>query len=313
VVSSDANVSATVVLYNGGPKGFINEYLGGPLSATLVGVFPNGSVYNIKLPATTATFSREDHGSFATSAVYENTGFSFNGTTLRGGRVQYVVKIDAPQIGVSGTMTLESVAPAHYPCGPDSAGQKELVLPHVYWSNAIPDAVGAVNLVINGTAINFAGAGYHDKNWGDTPFLTVTSTWYWGHAQVGPYSIVWFDVFDQAGVEYQSGYVARDGKILRASCAPGSVVARPWGLNSEFPPKISTPAVQGMEVQFDLGHGRTFWANVTTTVPAVAPTGGGVYFRSLGTVTGGISGKGCDKGSPTYEGVSLFEEFKLTP
>jgi hypothetical protein len=65
-----------------------------------------------------------------------------------------------------------------------------------------------------------------------------------------------------------------------------------------------------MEVQFDLGHGATFWANVTTT-RTVSPTGGGVYYRTLGTVTGGLAGTGC-KDSPMYEGVALFEEFKLS-
>jgi hypothetical protein len=311
-VSADASISATVNFYDSGPNGFINPYLGGPLAATIVGVFPNGTVYNINVPATSATFSRDDHGSFATSAVYENTGFSFNGTSLGDGRVRYVVNIDAPEVGVTGTMTLESVAPAHYPCGPDAPGQKELLFPHVYWSNAIPDAVGEVELVINGTEIKFQGAGYHDKNWGDTPFVTTTSTWYWGHAHLGPYSIVWFDAFDQAGVEYQSGYVAKDGKVLLGSCAPGSVAARPWGNNSQFPPKISTPPMQGLDVQFDLGRGKRFWANVTTGA-TVAPTGSGVYYRTLGTVTGGLGGKGCGKDTTTYEGVSLFEELKLTP
>ena len=311
VVSSDANISTSIVFYNGGPKGFINNYLGGPLAATLVGAFPNGTLYSIELPATSATFTREDHGSFATSGVYEGTGFSFNGTSLGKGRVQYVVSIDAPGIGLTGTMTLLSLAPAHYPCGPDKPGQTELVIPHVYWSNAVPDAVGAVDLVINGTEVKFEGAGYHDKNWGDTSFWTTTSTWYWGHAQLGPYSIVWFDAFDQAGVEHQSGYVAKDGKMLLGSCEPGIVVARPWGANSDFPPKIGTPPMQGMEVQFDLGRGRSFWANVTTT-GVVSPDGGGVYFRTRGTVTGGLGGRGC-RDSRTYEGVSLFEEFKLTP
>lgn len=297
-------------MYNSGPDGFVNDYLGGPLAATLVGVYPNGTIYNIQVPATSASFSRYDPDSFATSAVYEGSGFSFNGTRLGNGNVRYVVNIDAPEIGASGTISLDSVAPAHYPCGPDSPGQQEMLLPHVYWSNAIPDAVSEVDLVINGTEIKFEGAGYHDKNWGDAPFISAISTWYWGHAHLGPYSIVWFDAVDQAGVEYQSGYVAKDGKLLLGSCAHGSVVVRPWGSNSEYPPTISTPPMQGLDVQFDLGHGRSFRANVTTGA-IVAPDGEGVYFRTLGTVTGGLGGQGCGIDTTTYEGVALFEEFKL--
>lgn len=310
VVSSDASISTVVTFYNNGPDGFINDYLGGPLAATLVGAFPNGTLYEIQLPATKASFSRDDPDSFATSAVYEGTGFSFTGTSLGRDSVGYIVNIDAPEIGVSGTITLDSVAPAHYPCGPNAAGQQETLLPRVYWSNAIPDAVGEVNLVINGTAVKFQGPGYHDKNWGDAPFISAVSTWYWGHARLGPYSIVWFDAVDQAGVEHHSGYVARDGKPLLGSCADGSVLVRPWGSNSEYPPTISTPPMQGLDVQFDLGHGRSFWANVTTGAIA-SPTGGGVYFRTMGTMTGGMAGKGCGIDTTTYAGVALFEEFKL--
>ncbi|OIW29571.1 hypothetical protein CONLIGDRAFT_654116 [Coniochaeta ligniaria NRRL 30616] len=297
VVSADAKASATVVFYNSGPNGFINTFLGGPLSASLIGVLPNGTVYDISVPATSAIISRSDDSS-ATSAVYTDSGFSFNGTstsTHHGKAAQrYVVTIDAPELGVTGTLTLDSLAPAHYPCGPDSSpGQTELLFPHVWWSNAVPDAAGEVDLLINGTEVKFDGVGYHDKNWGDTPFVTTTSTWYWGHARLGPYSIVWFDAFDSAGVEHYSGYVAKDGKVLLGSCAQDAVVVRPWGINGEFPPKIGTGVPQGLEVVFDLGYGKTFWAN-----------------RTLGTVTGGLGGGGCD--GRTYQGASLFEEFKLT-
>jgi hypothetical protein len=273
---------------------------------SLIGRLPNGTVYTAQAPATSAIVTRDD-SSFATSIIYENTGFSFNGTSQRDGKINYVITIDAPELGVTGTITLDAVAPAHYPCGPDKSGQTELILPHVGWSNAIPDAAGTADLLINGTAVKFTGPAYHDKNWGDMSFAAVTSAWYWGHASLGPYSIVWFDAFDKAGVEYFSGYVAKDGKVLLGSCGANAVVVRPWGANSEFPPKMGTGIMQGVEMTFDLGHGKTFWANVTTTATVIDI---GVYVRTLGTVTGGLNG--CKK-EETYHGASLFEEFKFTP
>jgi hypothetical protein len=55
------------------------------------------------------------------------------------------------------------VAPAHYPCGCAEAGQSLEILPTLGWANAVPDAVGLVDLTVNGTNVKFSGAGYHDS------------------------------------------------------------------------------------------------------------------------------------------------------
>ncbi len=36
-------------------------------------------------------------------------------------------------------------------------------MPNVGWSNAIPDAVSEVHLLVNDTKIDFTGVGYHDS------------------------------------------------------------------------------------------------------------------------------------------------------
>jgi hypothetical protein len=304
-VSSDASTSATVVFYNAGPKGFVNAQFGGPLSASLSGVLPNGTIWGIAAPATSAIFTRESEFSFATSANFESSGFSFNGTDLGHGKIKYVVTIDTPGLGVTGTVTLEADAPARYPCGLDRPGQVEEAFPGVFWDTPIPDAVSEVDLRVNGTKVSFKGVGYHDKNWGEVPFVSTLAWTYWGHARLGPYALTWSQAQDSAGVEHYSGYVAKDGKVLVSSCASESVVVRPWGANSEFPPKIGTGVAQGLEVLFDLDDGRTFWANLTTTNVAVNET---VYTRTLGTGTGGLGGFNQE----TYKGAALFESFKLT-
>jgi len=43
------------------------------------------------------------------------------------------------------------------------AGASEVILPHVGWANAVPDARATVDIEVNGTAISFSGIGYHDK------------------------------------------------------------------------------------------------------------------------------------------------------
>lgn len=181
----------------------------------------------------------------------------------------------------------------------------EVILPHVGWANAVPDATTTVSLIFsdNSTLRFIDGVGYHDKNWGDQPFVESTSQWYWGHAHLGPYSIVWFDALDLAGEEYFSGYVAENGKVIETSCAAQAVVVRPWGANSTYPPTMTTGRMEGLGVEFDLGNGTTLVANVTT---GTILTENAVYLRTLGTVEGGIDG------GEVYTGRALLERFTLT-
>lgn len=175
--------------------------------------------------------------------------------------------------------------------------------PHVFWANALPDALTTANLVIGDTTLTFEdGVGYHDKNWGDAPFVDVVTTWYWGHAHVGPYSIVWFDALDADGIEHFSGYVAEGGSILETSCADDSVLVRPWGANDAYPPLVTTGIMQGIEATFLLADGSTLVANITTGLEVVY---NGVYLRTLGSVEATYCGE-------TYTGGrALFEEFKF--
>ena len=178
----------------------------------------------------------------------------------------------------------------------------EQVSPHLGWANAVPDAQATVDFSIEGTAISFTGPGYHDKNWSDEPFTSLIDFWYWGHARVGPYSIVWFDLVAPQNKEYQSGYVAENGQILSLGCALGSSTVRPWGTNAVYPPTPTSGTPEGLLITFDLGSQGTFVANVTTALTALNE---GIYQRYVGTVTGGF------EGGETYTGTTFFEIMHL--
>lgn len=304
-MSRNSNESVVVVLYNSGPMGFFNTYHVGPLSASITGSFANGTLFSVTVEATGgAVITADDRG---IAGEWLGTGFSFFGTSLERPRPKYVVAIDAPEFGIFGKITLESVSPAHFPCGPNVPGANEKLLPNVFWSNAVPDAVASVDLSIGGSRLKFnKGIGYHDKNWGDDTFTTATTHWYWGHGRAGPYSLVFFDAFDATGKEYYSGYVTKDGKVLESSCKKNAVVARPWGENSDYPPLATTPAPQGLEVVFDLGDNRTLVANVTTGLVVIDA---GVYVRAQGTIKATIEGRRGHR--ETYEGRVFWEEFKF--
>lgn len=180
-------------------------------------------------------------------------------------------------------------------------------MPHVYWSNAVPDATATASVTFaDGTDLSFTdGVGYHDKNWGDAAFATVVASWYWGHAHLGTYSLVWFNTLDLSGNEYFSGFVAQDGEVLLSSCVEDAVTARPWGANDTYPPTATSGIMEGMEISFALADGSSLVANVTTGT-IVMDYSNSVYIRALGEVTGGLVG------GDALEGRAMFEQFALT-
>jgi hypothetical protein len=139
-------------------------------------------------------------------------------------------------------------------------------------------------------------------SWGDEPFVYATSSWYWGHANFGPYTLVWFDALSTAGVEYVSSYITSNGVVLAASNAAGSITVRPFGANSDYPPKITTGTPTGFTISATLSTGQTFVANATIGVVAY---NNGAYGRYSGAVTGGI------QGGVQYSGKGLWEQFKF--
>jgi len=212
------------------------------------------------------------------------------------------ITFDDKEDGVTGSMTLNSIAPPHLPCGPKVVGATELLMPGVGWANAVPDAKATVNFNVNGTKLAFSGTGYHDKNWGSVPFFEAVSSWYWGHAHLGPYSIVWFDALDYANTEYVSAYLAKDGQLVSSSCNKGSVTARPFGGEDTYPPPHNNKSPKGWEIVFGDLSGQDF--KVFVTVADITIPYKNVYDRYIGTAEGGFENE-------TWSGVAEFEQFKF--
>ncbi|KAJ7445615.1 hypothetical protein FB451DRAFT_1189031 [Mycena latifolia] len=152
--------------------------------------FPNGTVVEAVVPADGATVTADGNVS---SGDWHNSGFSWTHT----GDSIYTVFVDAQDIGVMDEIKFQSIAQAHYPCGPAVAGHTMEVGPNVGWSNAIPDAAAAVELTMGGT-----------KAWATTPRCVISgprvwiqaltnkiaelerpanvASWYWGHRRLVP-------------------------------------------------------------------------------------------------------------------------------
>jgi len=144
-------------------------------------------------------------------------------------------------------------------------------------------------------------ANYMTQNWGDTVFTDNLGSWFWGHGNIGPYSVMYFDGLTPEGVESRSGHVTRDGKILLSGC--NDVIARPMGINSTYPPTQSSGNPGGFHVEFDLGPEGILAVDIKPNFIVIQALE--VFTRWVGSVTGGIVGQ------ETYTGAALFEEFRL--
>jgi hypothetical protein len=139
------------------------------------------------------------------------------------------------------------------------------------------------------------------QNWSDLPFTQNLASWFWGHGNIGPYSVMYFDGLTIDGVESRSGHVTRDGVVLFSGC--NNVTARPTGVNSTYPPKQSSGNPGGFHVEFDLGEEGILVVDIKPNLIIVQALE--VFARWVGSMTGGIVGQ------ETYNGAVLFEEFRL--
>lgn len=161
-------------------------------------------------------------------------------------------------------------------------------LPRFFWAYAVPDADVTVDLTINGTAVQFEGIGYHDKNWGDKTVLQSPKYWDWGHARVGPYSVVWYDLLDFDDNEYHRSYIARDGQVQVLSCDDSATVTRPLGSNATWPNSGGLTSISGISTNFALPDGNTLTVNVTINDITYDKT---VYTRAVGSAVAQLSGE----------------------
>ncbi|THC94107.1 hypothetical protein EYZ11_006396 [Aspergillus tanneri] len=298
-VSTTSNASVVIVLYRATPGGFPLVLKGSSSSVNLFITMDNGTSHYFPIanrPGRSGEVVVSTDGQGA-SGVWESTGFSFFGSPDLS---HYTVHINSPAHRFNGTLSLSAAAPAHYPCGLSRPGEDLHISPHVGWANAIPDANAVGTFRVRGSDIHFTGVGYHDKNWGDQRFDQHVRTWYWGHGRLGPYSLVWFDTVQLDGSRYVSAYVARDGRVVQSSCDTSGIQVLPNKSGASLSGNGSTLSGFSIAMELEEGSLRVQADNVASS--AQSP----VYYRWLGSLSGGIVGKA------QYNGVGMWEEFDFT-
>ena len=87
----------------------------------------------------------------------------------------------------------------------------------IAWLPSMPRARVVARIVSAGRSERLAGVGYHDHNWGNVATASVVDHWYWGHAHIGPYTVVAIRVVAHAKYGcpvFPAFLVARDGAIV---------------------------------------------------------------------------------------------------
>lgn len=299
-VSSDLSTAVVVIFFIATPLAF--PLLGPVPSVVSVAVtakIPNGSVYFSEVPASEASIA--SGGVLGQGAVGEWVAGSGDFASTMDNSA-WKVNVDTTALdqtsGIKANIILKSRAPAHYPCSASlSPGEPLQILPHLGWANAVPDsqAEGTFTLV-DGTryVLGNGTIAYHDHNWGDIPFPDTIRSWYWGHAHVGEWSLVFFNGIAANGERFADAYVARAGRVVVVDCRPDSVDVK------------DVTAIQGgklpiLEVRYGLPDGTM----LTVEVAAVSVNAlvDGVYERFVTSVTGGVVGR------RNSTGIGMFEHF----
>ncbi|KAI0076918.1 hypothetical protein K474DRAFT_1684555 [Panus rudis PR-1116 ss-1] len=275
---------------------------------TIDGTFPDGSIFSESLIAADAIISHSGEkihgnwwgvGEFTTSSDFKTFDINLHGLLN----------------SVQGTIHLEANAPHHFACNTTSTpyfapatpeGQltddEKVVYNQIGWPVATPGGKATIDLKVKDKSLQFQGTGYHDHNWMPQPIQEIISTWHFGQATVGPYTLSYLRVQpSDTERSLTTGFLARNGIILQNQCSVGKTgndrsVLTPWGLKHSDESGVDVP--QGYIIEYFLTNGEHYRFNLTEQIEVSDMD---KYHRSVGSISGGK-----DEEEPV-SGYTVFE------
>jgi hypothetical protein len=277
------------VVADNGRQGFVFmpnvDYSLSEQTFSLQFVFENGTVRNFvgqqqKLEITT-------HGDSLTVREEGNL-YTWTGSPNMD---TYVLQLNMPDHGITGTVEYNSVAPAHTWCGtntPESSLYSNP--PALYWKNPIPDSLAKVDLTINGTRLQFSGRGYYDGSFGPRPVVTNVAFWKWGHVTVGEYSIVCGTTKHPDNTTTAAAIIAKGGRFLDVICDGGQRI------------KMTSIGTGDSQSQgYEMVINSTKVGIFTLKTSSTTQTQGTPYSRWIGDAEGGFVGEESSSGVAVWE------------
>lgn len=122
------------------------------------------------------------------------------------------------------------------------------------WLPSVPQGRVSGNLEAGGRSGAVSGSGYHDHNWGDVPMTSLIHDWYWGRAQVGPYTVItaWITAADAYSGDVMPVFMlAKDGKIIADDGSKARLRAGEVSTN----PKTGKPVADSLVYEYGTAGG----------------------------------------------------------
>ncbi len=101
---------------------------------------------------------------------------------------EYHIEID--ESDVKADLTLKSTVDNYRPGTGFSFFKHKDNENYFAWLPAVPHGNVTGTLKYNNKTVLIQGSGYHDHNWGDAQMTKLLHHWYWGRAEVGPYTVI---------------------------------------------------------------------------------------------------------------------------
>ncbi|KAJ5358465.1 Tyrosinase family protein asqI [Penicillium cataractarum] len=282
VVSHDSKAAVVAQFYPGWTA---------DASAVLLNiVWPNGTTFAETISVGTLDLTTVDDGS---QGYVEDGAMTWFGASDLSA---YHLSLNLPDVGVSGKITMRSRAPSHVACGLNRAGASFDFAEFLQWGNSVPDSYATVDLDVNGTSLTFSGSGYHDQNWGQAAFMDGLTQWFWGHSNIGEYSLVFFYHIDEQLKVKSSGYLAKNGNLIVSGCSNIKVI--PQGPRTSVPLNASIP-VESWAIYIDSSKHGKYAFTIDNKIEASSSSP--VYTRWVGQTTGGRVGAANSTGAAIVE------------
>ncbi|KAL1938713.1 hypothetical protein VTO73DRAFT_11316 [Trametes versicolor] len=313
-VDGQSPPSLHVTFYQGYPLSAVKELSGGanaPENYIVInGAFPNGTVFAYTLPATSGTVS---HVGDAVSGDWAGAGSFQNSADLS----TFTLTLDAPELGVSGTLEIYSDGPSHFGCNSTTSpyfesavpadaelsANEEIFFKQLGWATSQPGGAARVSVSLGGSDLSFSGVGYHDQNWMPAAIDGFMDDWYFLDAQVGPYDLsAVFAAITGSTRDFNTGFLEHAGTVLQNQCSlQGSrtqdlVTITPYGVAFDEPSEVNV--MSGFVLEYTLKNGDLYWFNITGQSLVLDQP---FYHRWVGSAVGG------KVGGEQFTGVSLYD------
>lgn len=168
--------------------------------------------FSLDAPGKSSVSRTVSAGASEFSSSRERCDVRIGPCTTRGDLHEYALHFEAD--GVRADLSLRGTVPPWRPgTGVSLFGPSK----YFAWLPSVPQGRVEGTLEIDGRVVSVTGVGYHDHNWGNASLLDLVHHWYWGRAQVGPYTVIasWITATPAyGGVDLPVFLLARDGAIV---------------------------------------------------------------------------------------------------